>query len=412
MLSFRSLTLDNGLRVIIHEDPSSASAVVNIMYDVGSRNEEPNQTGFAHLFEHLMFGSSQHIPSYDEALQQVGGDNNAYTTSDVTNYYCILPAVNLETAFWLESDRMLGLPLDPHRLALQQKVVIEEFKENYLGQPYGDAWLQLCKLAYTQHPYRWPTIGEKISHIENATIEMVKDFSHRFYVPNNAVMVVAGDVRYEAVKRLVEKWFAPIPMGQHHKKTFPKEPTQTLPRTMNITADVPLNAIYKAYHMPGRLAHDYHAVLLMTDLLGGTKSSRLYEQLVNKEHYFSTMEAYMTETVDPGLCVISGHLNDNVSFEVAEEAIQNVIETIQYQPVTASELAKAKNQAEAHQVFSSVSLLYRAQELAMATIMGNTNLVNCELESIHKVMSAAVQRVAQRVLHPNNCSTLYYQRKT
>ncbi len=411
MLSFRSLILDNGLRVVIHEDPSSTSAVVNVMYHVGSRNEEPDQTGFAHLFEHLMFGGSQHISSYDEALQRVGGSNNAYTTADVTNYYCTLPAANLETAFWLESDRMLGLSFDPQVLALQQKVVIEEFKENYLNQPYGDVWLRLFGLAYTQHPYRWLTIGKEIAHIENATIAMVKDFFHRFYVPNNAVLVVAGDVQYEVVKRLSEKWFAPIPAGQHHKKLLPEEPTQTAPRVLTTTAGVPLNAIYKSYHVPGRLAHDYPAAELMTDLLGGTKSSILYEQLVSEKHYFSTIEAYMTETFDPGLCIIGGKLHDDVSFEAAEESIQKVIETLQRSFLATYELEKAKNQAESHRVFSRVDLLYRAQELATATVLGDTNLVNSEPESTRKVTSAAVQRMAQCVLHPNNCSTLRYQRK-
>ncbi len=411
MIDFESFTLDNGLKVIVHEDPNSAIAAVNIMYDVGSRDEVPNKTGFAHLFEHLMFGGSRHIPAYDKALQQVGGDSNAYTTPDVTNYYCILPAANLETAFWVESDRMLGLSFDPQVLSVQQKVVIEEFKERYLNRPYGDVWLKLCDLAYVEHPYRWPTIGKELGHIEKATIEEVKTFFHKFYVPNNAVLVVTGAVRYKTVKKLSEKWFSPILAGPAYQRALPQEPLQTSPRSFQITADVPLNALYKAYHAPGRLSQDYHTVELMTDILGGSKSSRLYEQLVDAKQYFNTIGVYTTETTDPGLCIISGRLNNGVSFEAAEEAIQTIITMLQHQHINAQELNKAKNQAEAHRVFSAVDLLHRTQELAMATILGDTNLVNQEAKSIRKVTSEDILRTAKCVLNTDNCSTIYYQRK-
>lgn len=410
MINFESFTLDNGLQVIVHEDPNSAVAAVNIMYNVGSRDEAPNKTGFAHLFEHLMFGGSKHIPAYDKALQQVGGDNNAYTTPDITNYYCTLPAANLETAFWVESDRMLELSFDPQVLSVQQKVVIEEFKERYLNRPYGDVWLKLCDLAYVQHPYRWPTIGKELSHIEKATIEEVKAFFYQFYVPNNAVLVVAGAVEHTKVKALSEKWFAPIPAGPVYQRALPQEPLQTTSRSFQITADVPLNALYKAYHMPGRLSQDYHTVELMTDILGGSKSSRLYEQLVDTKQYFNTIGAYTTETTDPGLCIISGKLNNGISFEAVEEAIQTIITTLQHQHTNTQELDKAKNQAEAHRVFSAVDLLHRTQELAMATVLGDTNLVNQEAERIRRVTSEEVQRTAQYVLDADNCSTIYYQR--
>lgn len=409
MIHFERFTLDNGLQVIVHEDPGSTVAAVNIMYNVGSRDESPHKTGFAHLFEHLMFGGSKHVPAYDKALQQVGGDNNAYTSPDVTNYHCILPASNLETAFWVESDRMLELSFLPQVLATQKKVVIEEFKERYLNQPYGDVWLKLCDLAYTQHPYRWPTIGKDISHIEQVAMKDVKDFFYKFYVPSNAVLVVAGAVQYAEVKALSKKWFAHIPAGPGYEKAFPREPLQTLAKSLKITADVPLNALYKAYHMPGRLSQDYHAVELMTDILGGGKSSRLYEQLVDTKQYFNAIGAYTTETVDPGLCIISGSLNNGISFEAAEQAIQTIIAALQCQLITTQELEKAKNQAEAHRVFSEIDLLHRAQELAMATLLGNTNLVNQEVDHIHKVTPEALQCTAQYVLNPANCSTIYYQ---
>lgn len=410
MTLFKNFTLDNGLRVIVHEDPNSAVATVNIMYDVGSRDEDPTKTGFAHLFEHLMFGGSRHIPAYDKALQQVGGDNNAYTTPDVTNYYCTLPAANLETAFWLESDRMLGLSFDPKVLATQQKVVIEEFKEGYLNQPYGDVWLKLCDLAYTQHPYRWPTIGKEVSHIEQATLADVKNFFYQFYVPNNAVLVVAGGVQLEKVKQLSKKWFAPIPARKVPLRDLPKEPKQTAARSLTINADVPLNALYKAYHMPGRLSKDYHAVELMAEIFGGSKSSRLYKQLVDNQQHFSSLGVYTTATTDPGLFIISGYLNERVAFETAEAAIQVEIEGLQ-QSIAAKELEKAKNQTEAYQVFEEVDLLHRAQELAMATLLGDTNLVNTELESLNKVTKEEIQEIAKTLLKADNCSSIYYQNK-
>jgi len=411
MINFENFTLENGLRVIVHEDPSSTVAAVNIMYDVGSRDEAPNRTGFAHLFEHLMFGGSKHIPAYDKALQQVGGDNNAYTTPDVTNYYCTLPATNLETAFWVESDRMLELSFDPQVLAVQKKIVVEEFKERYLNQPYGDVWLKLCDLAYTQHPYRWPTIGKEISHIEKATIEEVKAFFYRFYVPNNAVLVVAGAVQYAAVKKLSEKWFAPIPAGPVYHRALPQEPVQTSSRNLHVSDEVPLNALYKTYHMPKRLSQDYHKVTLMADILGGGKSSRLYKQLVETKQYFNTIGAYTTETTDPGLCIISGSLNDGISFEAAEEAIQALITDMQNQLIAPKELEKVKNQTETHRVLSEVDLLHRTQELAMATVLGDTNLVNQEATSIQEVTSEEILHTAQHVLDTHNCSTLYYQCK-
>jgi zinc protease len=409
MVNFESFALDNGLRVIVHEDPSSTIAVINIMYDVGSRDEAIDKTGFAHLFEHLMFGGSKHVPAYDKALQRIGGDSNAYTTPDVTNYYCTLPAANLETAFWVESDRMLGLSFNSQVLATQQKVVIEEFKERYLNQPYGDVWLKLFDLAYTKHPYRWPTIGKDLSHIEKATLEEVKNFFCQFYVPNNAVLVVAGAVQSTEVKKLSEKWFAPIPAGPSYQRDIIREPIQTSPRSLQITAEVPLNALYKAYHMPGRLSADNHAVGLMADILGGGKSSRLYEKLVDTKQYFNTIGVFTTESTDPGLCIISGRLNKDIAFEAAEEAIEAMITTLQHQTVAVKELEKVKNQAKAHQVFSAVDLLHRAQELAMATVLGDTNLVNLETDSIQKVVPEDIQRAAQSVFDANNCSTLYYQ---
>jgi len=276
MISYSSFVLDNGLKVFVHEDPTVQIAVMNILYNVGSRDERPDKTGFAHLFEHLMFGGSVNIPNYDEPLQRVGGENNAFTNTDITNYYLTVPASNIETGFWLESDRMMSLSFDPQVLEVQRKVVIEEFKQRYLNQPYGDVWLKLRPLVYTTHPYQWATIGKEISHIENATMEDVRGFFFKYYVPNNASLVVAGNVTLEQVKRLSEKWFGPIPAGKNPGRKLPSEPAQLSKRTLEISAKVPANAIYKAYHMPGRFDADFYASDLLSDVLSRGNSSRLY----------------------------------------------------------------------------------------------------------------------------------------
>ena len=410
MIDFKSFTLDNGLRVVVHEDAQSTVAVVNIMYHVGSRDESPERTGLAHLFEHLMFGGSKHVTAYDQALQRVGGDSNAYTTPDVTNYYCTLPVENLETAFWVESDRMLALSFSEHGLAVQQKVVIEEFKERYLDQPYGDAWLKLCALAYTQHPYRWPTIGKSPSHIECVDLKDIKDFYNRFYLPNNAVLVVAGGVQYNVVKQLSEKWFAPIPAGPTPQRTLPQEPPQTSPRSTHVTSEVPMKAIYKAYHMPGRLSPDYHAVALLSDILGGGRSSQLYAQLVDQQQYLTTVGAYVTETVDPGLLIISGKVNDDVAFDKVERMLDDILMTLQEQHIGTQTLTSVKNQAEAYHVRASMGLHYRAQALAEATTEGDTHLVNKTIGHIHAVTPATILGAARSVLRADNCTTVYYQR--
>src|SRR5690606_34861051 len=279
MIQFEQFVLQNGLKVVVHEDHSTPMAVVNVMYDVGARDEDPAQTGFAHLFEHLMFGGSVNIPSYDEPLQRAGGENNAYTTNDLTNYYCQLPAENIETAFWLESDRMLSLAFDETSLEVQRKVVSEEFKEHYINKPYGDVWHKLRELAYKQHPYKWMTIGQKLSHIENATLDNVKEFFYDHYTPSNAVLTVAGNINAEQAKHLANKWFGDIPAGKKYHRNIVREPEQTEPQFLEVTANVPLDALYKCWHICGRLDPRYYATDLITEILGSGNSSRLYEKL-------------------------------------------------------------------------------------------------------------------------------------
>ncbi len=410
MISYDQFILDNGLKVFVHEDATTPLVAVNILYNVGSRDEDPSRTGFAHLFEHLMFGGSKNIPSYDEPLQRVGGENNAFTSPDITNYYITLPAANIETAFWLESDRMLSLSFDPQVLDVQQKVVIEEFKQRYLNQPYGDVWLKLRPLAYQQHPYRWATIGKDIGHIENATLNDVRDFFFRYYVPNNAVLVVAGNVTLEQVKQLCARWFAPIPAGAPYVRQLPPEPRQTAARKLEIEASVPLNALYKTWHMPGRFDPAYQTADLLGDMLGRSKSSRLYQQLLRNNPLFSNVGAYITSSLDPGLLVIQGTLNEGVSLEEADAAVEAIVQDFVDNAVPDEELAKVKNQAEATLAFSEVELLNRAMNLAFAANAGNPDWVNDEAANIQAVTAADVQNMARQVLRKDNCSTMYYRR--
>lgn len=409
MIDFKEFTLDNGLRVIVHEDHTSSMAVLNVMYDVGSRDEDEAHTGFAHLFEHLMFSGSINIHSYDEPLQRVGGENNAFTSPDITNYYLSLPAQNLETGFWLESDRMLELAFSEHGLEVQRKVVVEEFKQNYLNQPYGDVWLKLRPLVYQQHPYKWATIGKEIAHIEDATMDIVKAFFRKHYSPSNAILVVAGNVTYDRARELAEKWFGPIPTGEKYKRQLPQEPRQTEARTLEVSADVPLSALYKAYHMPGRMHPDYHAVDLISDILGRGKSSRLYERLVKEQKLFNSISASVTGNIDPGLLIIQGKLNEGVDLQEANAAVEAIVQELLEQPVNEEELNKVKNQAETSLVFSEIDLLNRALNLAFSKLLGDANLINQEGERIQAVTPADIQRCAQEVLRPTNCSTMLYK---
>ena len=409
MISYEKFTLKNGLQVFVHEDHSTPMAVLNVLYNVGSRDETPDKTGFAHLFEHLMFGGSVNIPNYDDALQVVGGENNAFTSPDITNYYLTIPANNLETAFWLESDRMLSLAFDTKSLEVQRKVVIEEFNQRYLNQPYGDVWLKLRPLAYQVHPYSWATIGKEVSHIENATMEDVKAFFAKFYIPNNAVMVVAGNVTLAQVKTLSEKWFEPIPAGEPYLRNLPKEPKQIEARRLEVTAKVPSNAIYKTWHCCAKLDKDYAATDLLSDLLGHGKSSRLYTQLVKENALFSSLGAHVSGSIEAGLFIIEGKLNDGVSFETAETAINKLVAELLKEGVSEQELNKVKNQAESTLVFSEVELLNRAMHLAFAANLGDVNLANQELETLRAVDVAQVNKVAREILVDSNCSTLIYR---
>jgi predicted Zn-dependent peptidase len=408
MVSFERFTLANGLKVLVHEDPTTPMAVVNILYDVGARDEHPDQTGFAHLFEHLMFGGSVNIPSYDEPLQRVGGENNAFTSNDITNYYITLPSVNLETAFWLESDRMLSLAFSEKSLEVQRNVVCEEFKQRYLNQPYGDVWLKLRPMAYKQHPYQWATIGKSLDHIENATINDVKAFFNRHYNPSNAIMVVGGDVKLEEVKRLSEKWFGTIPAGQKLPRLLPTEGVQTDERKETVQANVPLDALYKVFHMPARTEQGYYAVDLISDILSRGNSSRLFRNLLKDKKLFSDINAYLTGSLDAGLFVVEGKPLPGVSMDVAEAAIWEELDRISTELVPDAELTKVKNKMESTMVFSEMSLLDKAMNLAYFELLGDANELNLETQKYLDVNSEEIRLQAKQIFRKENSSTLYY----
>lgn len=409
MIRYKQFTLGNGLQVFVHEDFSTPMAAVNILYNVGSRDEDEERTGFAHLFEHLMFGGSKHIPSYDIPVQNVGGENNAFTSPDITNYYITLPADNIETAFWLESDRMLSLSFDPNVLEVQRKVVIEEFKQRYLNQPYGDMWLKLRPLAYKEHPYRWATIGKDIGHIERATMDDVQDFFFRFYRPNNAVMVVGGAISFEKVVELAEKWFGSIPAGPAYVRDIPKEPVQTEARQLETSASVPLDSLIKTFHMPGRYEEGFYAADLLGDILGRGKSSRLYQKLLKEQALFNSISASVTSSLDPGLLLIRGNLNPGVRLEDADEAVSAILHEISETGASDEEVDKVKNQSEASLAFSEVELLNRAMNLAFAANAGNVDWANSDAEIIRNLTPQDIHTAAKSILKPENSSTLYYR---
>ena len=408
MIQFKKFTLDNGLRVIVHQDTTTPMAVLDVMYDVGARDEDPGQTGFAHLFEHLMFGGSVNIPSYDEPLQMAGGENNAYTTNDLTNYYIQLPAENLETAFWLESDRMLSLAFDENSLDVQRKVVSEEFKEHYLNKPYGDVWHKMRELAYQVHPYRWMTIGKELSHVENAQLQDVKNFFLKYYTPANAVLCVAGNVTIEQVKELSQKWFGSIPSGEKYTRSLPQEPKQISGRRLEIKAKVPLDALYKCWHIYPRLDKRYYTADLITDLLSGGGSSRLYQSLVKEKQLFSNINCFHFGSVDAGLLAIEGKLIKGVKMEDAEKAIEEELEKMKNELVQEAELEKVKNKTESLMAFEDIPLMSRAGSLATYELLGDANLMNKELEHYKAVTALDIQEESKNIFTENNSNTLYY----
>jgi len=411
MIEFQKYTLKNGLRVIVHPDRSTPLAAVNVIYNVGSKDENPEKTGFAHLFEHLMFGGSKNIPDYDLPLQKVGGESNAFTSCDITNYYETLPAENIEMAFWLESDRMLELAFSKKSLEIQRSVVIEEFRQRYLNQPYGDSQALLHELAYTVHPYRWPTIGKDISHIRNATLADVKDFFYSHYAPNNAVLTVAGNVDPDHVLKLAEKWFGEIPARNVPLRNLPVEPEQTSYRELKVQRDVSFDALYMVFHMDRKLTPNYYTTDLISDILSNGNSSRLYRHLVVEQGLFGELDAFISGDDDPGLFLVSGKLIPGVSYEQAESAIWNELERFKQEKVVEIELQKVINKVEANLIFSEINFLNKAMALASYELLGDASLINSQGDRYRQVTPQRLYDVANQIFRRENCSTLYYQKK-
>ena len=408
MIHFEKFSLDNGLKVLVHEDKSTPMAVVNVLYDVGARDEHADKTGFAHLFEHLMFGGSVNIPVYDEPLQLAGGENNAFTTNDLTNYYCQLPAENIETAFWLESDRMISLAFSKKSLEVQRKVVCEEFKEHYINKPYGDVWHKLRELVYTTHPYRWMTIGKELKHIEEATLEDVKAFFNKHYNPANAILVVAGNVDVAQIKELAEKWFGPIPAGDKYNRNLPVEPKQTAPRFLEVKADVPLDALYKCWHIYSRTDDRYYIADLISDILSGGGSSRLYQSLVKEKQLFSSIDCSHLGSTDEGIMVLEGKLVKGVDIKVAEAAVIEELNKLKLDGVSVAELEKVKNKTESAMAFEDMSVMNRAASIAMYELLGDADLMNKELDKYRSVTFAEITEQSRIIFDENNCSTMHY----
>lgn len=403
-------TLSNGLRLVHHEDTSTQMVALNIIYDVGARDEHPDHTGFAHLFEHLMFGGSVHIPDYDTPLQLAGGENNAWTNNDITNYYLTVPKPNVETAFWLESDRMLELAFSKQSLEVQRGVVMEEFKQRCLNQPYGDVGHLIRSLAYRVHPYRWPTIGKDLSHIEQATLEEVKTFFYRHYAPNNAVLAVTGNISWDETVRLAEKWFAPIPRREVPVRQLPQEPEQTEERRLTVERNVPLDALFMAYHMCSREDADYYAFDILSDILSNGRSSRLTRRLVQEQKIFSSIDAYISGTRDAGLLFVNGKPAAGVSLEQAENAVRRELEELRQSFIGEQELEKVKNKFESTQIFGNINYLNVATNLAWYELIGQAEDIDREVGRYRSVTPEQLHTVARRAFRDENRVVLYYKK--
>lgn len=401
-------TLSNGLRVVHLQDNSTQMVALNIVYNVGARDEHPEHTGFAHLFEHLMFEGSVNIPNYDEPLQLAGGENNAWTNNDITNYYLTIPKQNVETAFWLESDRMLSLDFNERGLEVQKGVVIEEFKQRCLNQPYGDVGHLSRALAYKVHPYQWPTIGKEISHIETATLNDVRNFFFKFYAPDNAILAVTGNITFEETISLAEKWFGPIPKRNVQLKSTIVEPAQTSERRNVVHRPVPLDALFMTFHMCDRFHPDYFAFDLLSDVLSNGRSSRLRQRLVNEKRIFSDIDAHISGSIDAGLFYITGKPAKGISMENAEQAVWDELKSLQESRVGEDELDKLKNKFESTYIFGNINYLSVASNLAWYELLGNANDLIREVEKYRKVDAQQIQKVAQEAFRNENASVLYY----
>jgi len=411
MISYEKMILLNGLTVLMHEDKNTPIASISVLYKVGSRDEHPEKTGFAHLFEHLMFGGSVNIPDYDGVMQRAGGENNAYTNHDYTHFFTTLPAINIETALWLESDRMLELMLQKEVLDVQKKVVVEEFYETCLNLPYGDVWHELSSLNYEKHPYKWPTIGVHPSHIEKANLADVKKFYNKYYHPGNAILVLAGPIPIKKMKELALKWFNDIPSGKTIKKNYSTEPPKKEARHKQSQAEVPVDAIYMTFPCPGRADKSFYAVDLLSDIFSNGPSSRLIHRLTRENKYFNHIDCYVTGDFDPGLIVFEGRPTEKISLQDAEEIISKEINDLKKQLIDNVELQKWKNKAESTLVLSEMGIQSKSMNLGFFEALGNADLMNAESEIYQSISADEIQQAAQQWLRDDQKSVLTYKGK-
>lgn len=411
MIHYEKFILDNGLRVIVHKDESTPLVAVNILYGVGAKHENEDKTGFAHLFEHLMFGGSENVPDFDDIIEKIGGENNAFTNNDYTNYYLTVPNNQLETALWVESDRMAYLYMSQESLDVQKNVVIEEYKQRYLNQPYGDVWMLIREQAYTKHPYRWSTIGKDISHIEDANLDDVKNFYQNYYNPNNAILCVAGNVDSRNVKALCEKWFSEIPKKDIAFPIIEKEPLQIKPRRLEVKRDVPQSAIYLSFPMSSRLEKEYYAFDLLSDILSNGRSSRLYNALVKDKEIFTEVNAFISGDIDDGLFMVTGKYRENVSIEEGEKAIWEELRKIAYEKIEQQEFEKVKNKFESTMTFSQLKALDRAMNLCYFEYLGNIDQINKEVDLYHELDIDFIQELAKKTFVEEKSNTLLYLSK-
>jgi zinc protease len=411
MIKYEKFKLENGLTVIVHVDKTSPLAAVNLLYNVGARDEDSERTGFAHLFEHLMFGGSENIPDYDNVVQQIGGSNNAFTTNDITNYYLTLPSGNLESAFWLESDRMNKLNFSTKSLDVQRNVVIEEFKQRYLNQPYGDAMLLLRPLAYKTHPYLWATIGKEIKHIEEAKLSDVEDFFYTHYGPQNCILSVVGNVDVSHVKQLAEKWFGSVPNRSGYVRELAIESVQMEKRTQDVERDVPADSIYMTFHMDKKGAGQYYSTDMLSDVLSRGQSSRFNQELIKKQKLFGNVDAYVSGSTDPGMFIVSGKLMPEVKMEDAENAIWAELEKLKADKIAEREMQKLKNKIESTTVFEEIGVLNKAMNLAQFELLGDANGINLEVAKYQSLTVDDLNSSACTVFRKENCSTLRYYAK-
>ncbi|MEG2612877.1 MAG: pitrilysin family protein [Alistipes sp.] len=412
MITYTQHTLANGLTVVVNRDRTSKLAAVNLLYRVGARNEDPARTGFAHLFEHLMFRGTRRVPNFDLPVQMACGENNAFTNNDYTNFYITLPTTNIETALWLESDRMMGLNITARKLALEKRVVIEEFRQHYLNQPYGDQLMLLRALAYERHPYRWTTIGMTPDHIEQATQVEVRDFYRRYYHPANAILSISSDLDEVQMIALADKWFGGIASAAPETlPPIPQELAQHAARRMEVVRDVPATTLSIAFHMGGRTSRGFFIGDFASDLLSGGDSSRLYQRLVRERPLFASINAYITGSVDAGLFIFTGQLLPTTTVEVAEAALWEAIALMQSEPASEYEVEKVKNKFEANTLFGELNVMNKAMNLGYYAMLDDLPLINREVATYRSITATEVMDFSRTTFTADNSSTLIYKAK-